>query len=294
MCFEQKTSYWGEKELSDKPMLLIVDDDPGLLELLEHSARKNFPDIEIHAVSDGARAREFFATATPDVIVTDVLMPGMGGVELMFMMNSNPKYAKCRVVAITGLEKDDARVVSIKESGLRRIVHKETGFAKRIIEAIGEAIEAHSGAEFNLLEDISSSNDSHYLGVDPDASDGKYAGRTVEKADRNIFNQAALLKSFDNDREVMRVALKSFMSSSEALLEEFEKSLIAGRDAQTASRIAHTLAGSSGSIGGERLRDISSRLEFLLKDGNLEQSASLLAELRNEYTALIAALKESF
>ena len=59
------------------PQLLLAEDDKSVRESLERALR--FEGYDVHAVADGAQALEALMTESPDVIVLDVMMPGVDG-----------------------------------------------------------------------------------------------------------------------------------------------------------------------------------------------------------------------
>ncbi len=61
----------------DGPQLLLAEDDQSVRESLERALR--FEGYDVHAVADGAQALEALMTESPDVIVLDVMMPGVDG-----------------------------------------------------------------------------------------------------------------------------------------------------------------------------------------------------------------------
>lgn len=66
------------------PTLLIVEDDPVMRDLLELALRQQFsPPFEILLATDGAKALEMIAEHTPDVIVLDILLPQVNGLQIL-------------------------------------------------------------------------------------------------------------------------------------------------------------------------------------------------------------------
>lgn len=63
----------------EKTKILVVDDDPALLPLIEYTFAKE--GYEVYCAGDGKQAlREFFAHH-PDLVILDVMMPRMDGWE---------------------------------------------------------------------------------------------------------------------------------------------------------------------------------------------------------------------
>ncbi|WP_193604921.1 response regulator transcription factor [Nocardioides dongkuii] len=62
-----------------KPRVLVVDDDKAVRESLRRSLE--FNGYEVHLAGDGAEALAGIATVAPDVVVMDVMMPRLDGIE---------------------------------------------------------------------------------------------------------------------------------------------------------------------------------------------------------------------
>jgi DNA-binding NtrC family response regulator len=62
--------------------VLVVDDEPGMLEICRDILQK-LPDAEVAFESDSTRAAQRLEQETFDLLVTDVRMPGLGGLDLM-------------------------------------------------------------------------------------------------------------------------------------------------------------------------------------------------------------------
>jgi two-component system response regulator GlrR len=66
--------------MSDKPLILLVDDDPDILKLV--SMRLNASGYAVQAVESGERALTALAAARPQLVITDLKMDGMDGMAL--------------------------------------------------------------------------------------------------------------------------------------------------------------------------------------------------------------------
>lgn len=274
---------------TDAKNIFLVDDDPGLLDLLGHLLRKKFSGISINSISDGSKVNELLGERLPEVIVTDVLMPGMSGVELMYMLKSDKRLSKIKVIAMTGLEEDDPRIDAVKTSGLFRIVFKETAFTENLLQAVEDAFTSE-GADANYH--VSSKNGIElYEGTDEDVED-EFPVIHYGKKDAMVFNYERILESMDGDFEMLRIAVKTFLATCDFVMEQLEEG-VQKDDAASAARAAHTMAGAAGSIGGERLKNICSETEAsLLKNGG-EASRTLISTLKSEYEDLIRAIKKA-
>jgi ribonuclease P protein subunit RPR2 len=85
--------------------LLLVDDDPGLRALL----RTTFEifDLELDEADSAAMAARRISACKPDVIVLDVLMPGIDGIEYCGALKRAPQTRDIPVVLLTGADVAD-------------------------------------------------------------------------------------------------------------------------------------------------------------------------------------------
>ena len=81
-----------------KPVLLIVEDNRDLLEVIAESLS---PAFTIETATNGREALEMLTTILPDVVITDLMMPNMNGIELTTMIKSNPALNHLPVVMLT-------------------------------------------------------------------------------------------------------------------------------------------------------------------------------------------------
>jgi len=62
--------------------ILVVDDEPDVVEVIGVGLRLNSPDWEMLSAEDGPSGMELFEKETPDLVILDMSMPGMSGLEL--------------------------------------------------------------------------------------------------------------------------------------------------------------------------------------------------------------------
>jgi PAS domain S-box-containing protein len=90
---------------SDRGRVLIVDDDRKILDLLVELLE--LEGYEVLAAEDGAEALDLTTTFDPDVVVSDVVMPVVGGFELCRRLKEDPRAAYVPVLLISGIRKSD-------------------------------------------------------------------------------------------------------------------------------------------------------------------------------------------
>ena len=90
---------------SDRGRILIVDDDRKILDLLLELLE--LERYEVLTAIDGAQAIELALSFNPDIIVSDVVMPNVGGLELCRRLKEDPRTAYIPVLLISGLATSD-------------------------------------------------------------------------------------------------------------------------------------------------------------------------------------------
>jgi DNA-binding NarL/FixJ family response regulator len=91
--------------------ILLVDDEEALLQTLARAARSR--GYEIDTAPDGGQAWERLGAGRFDLVVTDLVMPGMGGLELMERIGA--AGLATRMVVITGFATLDAAVECLRK-----------------------------------------------------------------------------------------------------------------------------------------------------------------------------------
>lgn len=101
--------------------ILVVDDVPANLRLLEARLRAEY--FEVAVASSGAEALALVPVWAPDVVLLDVMMPGMDGFEVCRRLKAKPGTAHVPVVMVTALTDQTERVKGL-EAGADDFVSK--------------------------------------------------------------------------------------------------------------------------------------------------------------------------
>jgi PAS domain S-box-containing protein len=80
--------------------LLYVEDNPANLELVEQLVARR-PDLRILGAADGSLGIEFARAYQPEVILMDINLPGISGIEAMKILRSDPSTAHIPIIALS-------------------------------------------------------------------------------------------------------------------------------------------------------------------------------------------------
>jgi putative two-component system response regulator len=104
-----------------KNTILIVDDDPGARDTME--ALLYYEGYNLNFASSGPEALVKATDLTPDLILLDVMMPGMDGFEVCRRIRSTPLLAEVPIILVTALTERNFRVQGL-EAGADEFVTK--------------------------------------------------------------------------------------------------------------------------------------------------------------------------
>ena len=90
-----------------QPLILAVDDEANNLQLLRHILQDHY---RLLFAKDGARALELARQEVPDLILLDVMMPGMGGHETCRALKADPATSAIPVIFATALSDPEDEV----------------------------------------------------------------------------------------------------------------------------------------------------------------------------------------
>ncbi|MFC1587652.1 response regulator [Planctomycetota bacterium] len=127
------------KELlvSDKYKVLAVDDDVAFLEVVK-GIFENDDKLELTTAEDGYTACMKIGSLEPDLLLLDIIMPKIDGVQVCQKVRENPDTKKIEIVVMTGVE-DDEIFDSLKKLGVKTILLKPIK-VDRLREAVYKAL----------------------------------------------------------------------------------------------------------------------------------------------------------
>lgn len=100
----------GEEQASGDqalPTVLVVEDDADLLALYRANLSLWEPPVNLATASNGFDGLLKIGENPPDLLITDLDMPGMDGVQMLRTLRANPNFAQMNIAVVTGLDKAD-------------------------------------------------------------------------------------------------------------------------------------------------------------------------------------------
>jgi excisionase family DNA binding protein len=93
---------------AESPRVLIVDDDPAALELVQMLVEEAFPAAVVSKASNGFEGLQALGRQTPDVLVTDIVMPHIDGLAMLRHVAMQPDRPGL-VIASSFLQQDEVQ-----------------------------------------------------------------------------------------------------------------------------------------------------------------------------------------
>lgn len=87
-----------------RPCVLLIDDSIHFQKLVCLLIRQRFGDVDLHVADDGIAGLALCGQLQPDVLIVDILLPGIDGATLITSLRSHSQFAGSHLVVITSLE----------------------------------------------------------------------------------------------------------------------------------------------------------------------------------------------
>lgn len=126
----------SNKTPSDRPLVLIVDDDTVIADTIAQIL--NHLGFAAYAAYDGESAIEAALLAPPRVVIADVMMPGMNGIDLGIAIRRI--FPDCKVILSSGVAASSDLIATALSAGnhfvfLEKPVHPEV-LLRHVIESL--------------------------------------------------------------------------------------------------------------------------------------------------------------
>ncbi len=116
------------------PLSVGIETEGGIMTVLSRSVlvvgglislvvRRELPGAELHVAADGIAGLALAGRLEPDVLLIDILLPGIDGAALISSLRSHPQFARSRLVVVTALDEAQREPYRFALEGVP-VVHK--------------------------------------------------------------------------------------------------------------------------------------------------------------------------
>ncbi|HEX4123591.1 MAG TPA: response regulator transcription factor [Tepidisphaeraceae bacterium] len=134
-----------------KGTILVIDDEKDLIELVRYNLEKEGYDII--AAGDGPSGMEVIRKHRPDLVVLDLMMPGMDGLAVCQQLRSDARVGRVPIIMLTAKATEADRIVGL-ELGADDYITKP--FSPREVVARVKAVLRRSSSQASIPEVIRS------------------------------------------------------------------------------------------------------------------------------------------
>jgi len=128
----------------ERPIVVLVEDDPGYLKALVRTIEREAPDVEVVQTTTGVDGLLEIGRVGPDLVVLDYALPDLNAVQVVERLQDTSKRLTAPVMIVTG-GMPAAAENDLRRLGVRAIVNKVDGMGV-VIEAMRRALQSRKVA----------------------------------------------------------------------------------------------------------------------------------------------------
>jgi signal transduction histidine kinase/ligand-binding sensor domain-containing protein/DNA-binding response OmpR family regulator len=186
----------SDPEDTSKPLLLVVDDNDDFRSFITSLFK---PSFRVITVADGATAHSLVLNRLPDLIISDVMMPKMDGLELCTLIKEDIRTSHIPVILLTAKTSDENKVLGL-EAGADDYISKPFNMEMlklKVSQLIERQRKIHE--KFKHRIDISPSE------VPVTSMDEKFVKKAVGIVENNISNPDFSVEDLSREVGMSRV-----------------------------------------------------------------------------------------
>jgi signal transduction histidine kinase/CheY-like chemotaxis protein len=119
--------------------VLIVDDEPGILDLHSHMLQTELPNCQILKARDGKQGLELMREFLPDLVLLDLMMPILNGFEVLKAMQTEQALNRIPVIVLSGQTLDSADMKRLNKS-MATVLKKGIFTSREILNRIQDTL----------------------------------------------------------------------------------------------------------------------------------------------------------
>ena len=128
-------------QIKSKPRILIIDDNASFRELLRIMLSNEGYSVEV--AEDAVEGGKAMLAAQPDLVICDIDMPFMDGLELLSALRADPSIASLKVILLSG-RKDIETLTKAEQFGVLDYLIKPVT-RERLLESVNACLKKTDG-----------------------------------------------------------------------------------------------------------------------------------------------------
>jgi excisionase family DNA binding protein len=121
--------------------VLYIEDSAHYQKLVSLLMRQQFPNVELYVADDGIAGLAMAGQLQPDVLLVDLLLPGIDGATLIASLRSHQQFSRIRLIVLTSLDEPARAPYAFALEGVP-VVHK-ADLVARLPGLLEQALAAH-------------------------------------------------------------------------------------------------------------------------------------------------------
>ncbi|WP_027477207.1 helix-turn-helix domain-containing protein [Curvibacter gracilis] len=89
--------------------VLFIEDSAHYQNLVSLMMQQHFPEVSLHLADDGIVGLAMYGQLQPDVLLLDLLLPGIDGATLLTSLRAHPELNRSQLVVVTSLDEEQRR-----------------------------------------------------------------------------------------------------------------------------------------------------------------------------------------
>lgn len=163
-----------------KKKILVVDDEPDIIEILRYNLEKE--GFVMFSASNGEEGIEIAEREKPDLIVLDIMMPEMDGVEVCRVLRGKKDFKNTLIAFLTAREEDYSQIAALDVGGDDYITKpiRPRVLASRIKALFRRGVRDEGGQEGSNIIEVAD------LVINKDAITVEKNGETIDLAKKEF------------------------------------------------------------------------------------------------------------
>ena len=125
--------------VGERKKILLIDDDPVVISL--YSALFRHQGFEVVAAADGEAGLDSLARTRPDAVVLDLGMPKISGIEWLYAVRADQRYANIPIVILTA-SKHEWRLNAARNTDAVFVLTKQDTTPDEVVESVTRTLNA--------------------------------------------------------------------------------------------------------------------------------------------------------